>query len=465
MAMIDAVSIAEQVRTGRLRATDVIERALDAAIASHDTLNAFTLIDRAGARTRAEGIDRLVADGRDPGPLAGVPIALKDIINQAGLPNTKGASFPAELETESATVVRRLGNAGAVIVGRTGLHEFAYGFTSENPWFGPVRNPWDTALSPGGSSGGSAAAVASGITPVGIGTDTGGSVRVPAALCGVFGLKVTHGRVPLAGVFPLAPSLDTVGPIARTVRDLTACYLAIAGDDPSDGWSVPEPVERPTSPEHPTIGVVRQWSDVAPMSEATAKAINGFIDAARGAGCTIEFVDEPALVPPERLALAAGPEILAVHEERFSRHRERYGEDLKLRLDRCRDATTGDLLDAARWAAAARNHILRMHGTGVDVLVGPVVGGNHKLIGHDEMTIDGDTYFHREILSSFTSPINRIGVPALSAPIATAEALPHAVQLVAPMWCEHIILGVASRLERAGVLRSGQPPHWYGQIT
>lgn len=141
--MQSAIDIASQVRTGRLRAQDVVASALERAVESQDQLNAFTLIDHEGAMARAQGIDKLVEDGMDPGPLAGVPIGLKDLIDQAGLPNTKGASFPVEPSESSATVVRRLGNAGAVIIGRTGLHEFAFGFTSENHWFGPVRNPWD----------------------------------------------------------------------------------------------------------------------------------------------------------------------------------------------------------------------------------------------------------------------------------------------------------------------------------
>jgi len=247
-----AVEIAAQVRTGRRTAVDVVTEALELAARSQADLNAFTLIDHEGAIARASGIDILVSSGRDPGPLAGVPIGLKDLIDQAGLPNTRGGSFPVEPSAHSATVVRRLGTAGAVIIGRTGLHEFAFGFTSENHWFGPVRNPWDLKTSPGGSSGGSGAAVAAGIVPIAIGTDTGGSVRVPAALCGVFGLKVTHGRVSLAGVYPLAPSLDTVGPMAANVADLTAAYLAMAGDDPSDTWSQTKPVEAPPSDIDPT---------------------------------------------------------------------------------------------------------------------------------------------------------------------------------------------------------------------
>jgi Asp-tRNA(Asn)/Glu-tRNA(Gln) amidotransferase A subunit family amidase len=218
--MISAAHLASSIRSGEASAEETVTEALEAIDAS--ALNAFTLVDREGALTTARHIDERVAAGEDPGPLAGVPFAVKDLFDQKGLVNTAGSSFYRVVPGKTATAVRRLERAGAVAVGRTGLHEFAFGFSSENHWFGPVHNPWNPETSPGGSSGGSAAAVASGLTPVALGTDTGGSVRVPAALCGLVGLKVTHGRIPISGVFPLAPSLDTVGPITTSVETLAS---------------------------------------------------------------------------------------------------------------------------------------------------------------------------------------------------------------------------------------------------
>jgi len=464
MELTSATGIADLVRSGRLSAVEVAAQSIEAAIESHEDLNAFTLIDRSGAMSRAEGIDRLVAAGKDPGPLAGVPVALKDLIDQAGLPNTRGSSFPASLSENSATVVRRLGAAGAVIVGRTGLHEFAFGFTSENPWFGPVRNPWDTGTSPGGSSGGSGAAVAAGITPVSIGTDTGGSVRVPAALCGIFGLKVTHGRIPLTGVFPLAASLDTVGPLAKTVDDISAVYLATAGSDRLDPWSAVRQVESPSAwhGDAITLGVVKQWMDLGPLSRDTRSSIDGFIAGCVAAGITVEVVDDPQLEPPSRLSHAVGPEILAVHGARFGDHRDRYGKDLIERLDLCSDGSALDVLDAHQWAAAARNGVERLSRDGIDLLVAPTVGHNRKTIGDDMMHADGASHRHRQYLASFTAPINRAGLPSLAAPIATGDGLPYSVQLIGPMWQEHRILAIARRLEAAGLLGTGRPSHWYG---
>src|SRR3990170_7464533 len=193
-----ARGLAKSVMIGERTSLEIVEHYLARADASD--LNAFTLIDRQGALAAAQGVDDARRAGQELGVLAGVPVAVKDLIDQQGRITTAGSSFYRKVPDHSATVIRRLDQAGAVIIGRTGLHEFAFGFTSENDWFGPVRNPWDPRTSPGGSSGGSAVATAAGLASLALGTRTGGSVRGPAALCGVVGLKPTHGRVPLTGV-------------------------------------------------------------------------------------------------------------------------------------------------------------------------------------------------------------------------------------------------------------------------
>jgi Asp-tRNA(Asn)/Glu-tRNA(Gln) amidotransferase A subunit family amidase len=457
-----AVAIASQVRTGRLRATDVVASALEAARVSHDDLNAFTLIDVDGAMRRAEAIDELVASGRDPGPLAGVPIAIKDIIDDTGLPNRLGSSFPAAPARASATVVRNLGAAGAVIIGRTGLHEFAFGFTSENPWFGPVRNPWDTDTSPGGSSGGSGAAVAAGIVPIGIGTDTGGSVRVPAAMCGVLGLKVTHGRVSLDGVFPLVPSLDTVGPLARTVADLEVAYRAMAGDDPADPWSQPHSIEAAHRPGGAfRLGIVSQWLE-PPMSADVRSGFNTFVTACTDLGMDVREISVGELAPVPAVTAAIGPEIIAVHGERYRNHPDRYGADVASRIEASAAATTDDVLTAERWGSAARAAISRLAEAGFDALIAPTVGAMTKVIGDDDVDIDGRKVFHREALARFTAPINRIRVPALSLPVAGTAGQGVSVQLVGPMWSESGLLGIASTLESERVLEVRRPPIFLG---
>ncbi|MDH5295486.1 MAG: amidase, partial [Acidimicrobiia bacterium] len=286
--MISAAHIAAEVRRGERSARDTVAGALTQADAQQERLNINTFIDRERAIERAEEIDRMVEAGRDPGPLAGVPVAVKDLIDHAGRVTTCGSKFYNEVAETTAPAIERLERAGAIMVTRTGLHEFAYGFSSENHWFGPVRNPLDPELSPGGSSGGSASAVAAEQVPVAIGTDTGGSVRVPAALCGIYGLKVTHGRIPLTGVFPLAASLDTVGPLAATVGDLALAYQAMAGHDPSDRWSAVQPVVTPGG-ARPDLGGLRvgipaAWVDTAPITDSVADAFAEAVAAMRGLG-------------------------------------------------------------------------------------------------------------------------------------------------------------------------------------
>jgi Asp-tRNA(Asn)/Glu-tRNA(Gln) amidotransferase A subunit family amidase len=463
--MKPATEIASQVRTGQLRAVDVVSGAIERAEASQEQINAFTLIDRNNALARARGIDMLVETGRDPGPLAGVPIGLKDLIDQTGLPNTKGGSFPVETSKYSAAVVKRLGNAGAVIIGRTGLHEFAFGFTSENYWFGPVRNPWDTATSPGGSSGGSGAAVAAGIVPIAIGTDTGGSVRVPAAMCGVFGLKVTHGRVPLTGVYPLAPSLDTVGPLAASVGDLAAGYLAIAGDERTDPWSQPvavDPVGPPPDPKSIRLGLVTQWMSPRHTKEVS-KGIDTFIRAATALGIDVVEVNEPTLLEEDGAVRGAfGPEVMSVHGERFAESPEGYGPKTRVRMEEASHGTADDLLAAMQWRSAARATLGRIFEDDIDALIAPAVGGMRKVIGDENMDLDGESVFHRTLLASFTAPINQIGAPSIAAPILGTGTPPVSVQLIGPMWGESTLLSIAATLESTTILGTTPPPIFFG---
>ena len=458
--MTSAVEIASQVRSGRRLAVDIVRRALEAADASQSELNAFTLIDHEGAMARAEGIDVLVERGTDPGPLAGVPVGLKDLVDQAGLPNTRGSGFPPETPGHSAAVVRRLGAAGAVIIGRTGLHEFAFGFTSENHWFGPVRNPWDTETSPGGSSGGSAAAVAADIVPVSIGTDTGGSVRVPAALCGVFGLKVTHGRVPLSGVYPLVPSLDTVGPLASNIEDLAATYVTIAGDDRTDPWTRPVDVERPRKMESPNglrLGVVEQWFE-PPHTRHISGEISTFLDRCATAGFEIVEVNEESLRPIRAVTMASRAEILDIHRDRFARNPERYGPDVRIRLEESLGVTVDDMVEAASWSARARGTVARLHADGITALVAPTVGVEAKHIGVDDVDIDGTAVFHRVPLADFTAPINAIGVPSLAMPLTGSGSPPVSVQLIGAAWSEATLLSIGGWCEANNLVGFTPPP-------
>ena len=431
-----------------------MEDYLEVARIRDPDLNAFTELDQAGARQQAALVDQ----GHRTGPLAGVPIALKDLIDHAGHVTTAGSAFYRHLPARSATVVNRLEAAGAIILGRTGLHEFAFGFSSENPWFGPVRNPWDRDLSPGGSSGGSAVAVAAGMSPGAIGTDTGGSVRVPAALCGIVGLKVTHGRIPLTGLFPLAGSLDTVGPLTLTTGDARLLYDAMKGLDRHDPWSVPVTEPSPPVPamRDLRVAIPLPWIESVASSRSTLRSFDTFAENLRMLGATVENVTGTALAPDPILFKLVGTEAAAVHRRWFTDPSKPYGADVQERLGQAMDSTASEYLEAVRWRAAkvqAAREIFARY----DLLLTPTVGHPRKKIGVDTIEIDGTPTFYRLVLSGYTALVNVLGCPAISLPGVGTGIPPPAVQLIAPWWGEDLLLGVGAALERSEIV-AARPP-------
>ena len=456
--------LARQIRAGERSAQEVTRQALADLHDHHGDLNLTTFIDE-GALTRAAELDARVAAGEDPGPLCGAPVVIKDLIDQAGIPNTCGSAFYRTIPKTSAPVTERLEEAGAVIVARAGLHEFAFGFSSENHWFGPIRNPHDPATSPGGSSGGSAGVVAAGLAPISIGTDTGGSIRVPAALCGIFGLKVTHGRVPLAGVFPLGPSLDTVGPLAANTGDLALTYAALAGWHPQDPWSAPRPtdldhLEIPVELDALRVGLPTQWLEKAPYTAGNEERFWAIISQLESLGARIEQFDDPVLAPPGKINNIFYPEVAAVHR-RWWEEGKPYGEEVAgriretLQIGGKHPAET--LLDAKRWQA----HLQHRMGAAFqrfDLLAIPTSGGLRKVIGNQEMTtVSHGRLAYRAVLSWFTSLVNVTGCPAISIPVPRSgqtTGVPFSLQLVAPWWQETLLLRAAAALERAGIARS-----------
>ncbi len=445
-----ATAIAAAVRRGERRAADIAAERLDRAEADQAPLNAYTRIDRDRTLAAARRVDARIATGEDPGPLAGVPVAVKDLIDEAGLPTTSGSSFYREVAERTAPAVARLEAAGAVMLGRTGLHEFAFGFSSENPWWGPIRNPWDPAISPGGSSGGSAAAVAAGHVPLALGTDTGGSVRVPAALCGIVGLKVTHGRVPLDGVFPLAPTLDTVGPLAATVSDAALMYRLLAGDDP-------RPLA-PASLEGLRIGVPVPWTRV-PLDTSVDIAFRTALDRLADLGCEVAEVDVAADYPG-MLAESFGPEVAGVHRRWFPARRAEYGPDVAARLDGVFEVTPAQHEEARAWRAALRdalNGALKSW----DVLATPTTAARRKVIGVDTVDLSGRRAPYRPELSRFSALVNQGGHPALALPLLTGRGdggPPPSLQLVAPRRAEDRLLGIGLALEAEGLAGFREPP-------
>ena len=417
---------------------DPTAEALARLAEAQDQLNACTLI-----------IDD-ARNGDSNGRLAGVTVAVKDIIDQAGLTTTCGSEFYRRTPGVSAPVVERLEAEGGVMVARTGLHEFAYGFSSENHWFGPIHNPWDTATSPGGSSGGSAVAVAAGLVDGAIGTDTGGSIRVPAAMTGILGLKATHGRIPIAGVFPLAPSLDTVGPFARDVPTLARLYGAMAAT--------------PTAPplveiDGLRIAVPRLWVDSGPSESLVVSAFADCLDALRSLGAKVVDLDLGDLVPWGMIQELTGAEAAHVHRS-FREAREKYGPEVDARLTAAEAVTPEQYLEAQAWRARLIENMAAALGM-ADLLATPAVAHRRKVIGEERI---GDQHY-RPVLSWFSALVNHSGNPALAVPLkglGSDGGPPPSLQLIAPWWQEDLLLGVAGHLEQKGFVGFTPPPIFYG---
>lgn len=454
-------NLSTEIRRGALSALETTDHYLQRSRQFQPELNAYTEFDEQ-AEDRAAHIDREIALGNDPGRLAGVPIAIKDLIDQAGIVTTCGSGFYRHRADYSATVVRRLEAAGAIIIGRTGLHEFAFGFSSENHWFGPVRNPWDTSTSPGGSSGGSAVAAAAGLAAGAIGTDTGGSVRVPAALCGITGLKVTHGRIPLTGVFPLASSLDTVGPLGRTVDDVAVLYEVMAGHDPEDPWSVPQPVVRGdghASLKGIVVGVPQPWVEDAPMADNVKEAFASALDRFNDLGATVRRVPHPTIQPSPELADLINAEVASVHRRWLADPSKQYGPEVADRLQRTLEVSLDDAIAAQQWRTGLRNATAGVFEE-VDVLVTPTVGATRKVIGESAISVGNRSKSYRLVLSWFSSLVNHMGVPALAMPMRTADLPSPSLQVIGPWWSEQKLLTIGRALEQAEVVGFRPPPIW-----
>ena len=471
-----ALDIAAAVRAGERPAADVVDEHLAAIAAREGEIHAFNLVLAEEARHAAVAIDRRVAAGEDPGPLAGVPVALKDNICTEGIPTTCSSRILEGWRPPyDATVVERLADAGAIVIGKTNLDEFAMGSSTENSAFGPTRNPHDPGRVPVGSSGGSAAAVAAGFAGLGLGSDTGGSIRQPAALCGVVGMKPTYGRVSRYGLVAFASSLDQIGPLSRTVADAAALYQAIAGHDPRDATSIPEPVPDVSAGlaegvAGMRVGVVTELCEAEGIQPDVMARVREAIDALEGAGAKVEEVSVPAVVYGLTAYYLINPAEASSNLARYDG--VRYG----FRVDA---PTTGEMYDRTRTAgfgaeverrimlgtyALSAGYYDAFYGKAqrvrtliirdldaayerFDVLVGPTAPSTAFPFG--AKTADPLTMYLNDVC---TIPSNLSGHPAVSIPFGTGDdGLPVGVQVMA------LALGEAAMFRAAAAVEAAAP--------
>ncbi len=462
-----ALSLAEV--SGVIRRRDVSARVLTESVlariaAVEPRLNAFTIVTAEEALAAARQADDEIAAGRWRGPLHGVPVSVKDIFDQLGMRTTAASRFLADAAPSRADsgVVARLRAAGAVLIGRTNLHEFALGGTSQTSHFGPVRNPWNPHRIPGGSSGGSGAAVAAGMGFASIGTDTGGSIRIPAACCGVVGLKPTFGRVSRHGLIPLADSLDHAGPLARTVEDAAIVLAAIAGHDPRDPRSADVPAERYADAiEHGVrglrIGVLEAClAEADPeVSAAIRTAVRGLEDAGAAVRpMALDLLDAAR----DAVVVVLGVESAAVHRDRLRDHPDWFGADVRERLLRGQALPAADYERALSLRAAFRAQLGRAFEQ-VDVLLTPMLLVGAPPIDAATVSIDGRDVDALRAITANTREWNLAGLPAVSVPCGfTADGLPIALQIVGRAFGEATVLRAARAHERHLAGGSPMPP-------
>jgi 1-carboxybiuret hydrolase len=458
--MVDqsASAIAADIAAGKRSAVAVIEAALANIAKLNPKVNAFTEVTRARALAKARKIDAARAKGKTIGPLAGVPFAVKDLFDIKGLPTLAGSKInrdrpPAERD---ATLIQRLEAAGAVLTGALNMGEYAYDFTGENIHYGPSRNPRDLSRMTGGSSGGSGAAVGAGLVPIALGSDTNGSIRVPASFCGIFGLKPTYGRLPRTGSFPFVASLDHLGPFARNVADLALAYDAMQGPDEEDPVATMRGLEPAAASLDRGIEGLR-----------IAKAGGYF---RRGAGPQVlAAFDDVA----KALNAAKEIELPEVHRARSAAFIITASEGASLHLDRLRDRAADfdpavrDRLIAGAMVPASlvvkAQKFRRWYQTEVkklfaeiDAIIAPATPCTAPRIGEKLMHLDGVEVPLRANIGIYTQPISFIGLPVVAVPVPVSP-LPVGIQIIAPAWREDVAIAIAANLERRGVAAAPVP--------
>ena len=453
-----AGDIARAVSGGETSAATVIETALKRISTRDKALNSFTAVAAERARARAQQIDAQIAKGQKAGPLAGVPFAVKNLFDISGLATLVGskinrAHVPAK---KDSPLIERLEAAGAVLVGALNMGEYAYDFTGENVHDGPSRNPHDTSRMTGGSSGGSGSAVAGGLVPLALGSDTNGSIRVPSSLCGVFGLKPTYGRLPRNGTFPFVASLDHLGPFARNVHDVALAYDVMQGYDGEDAACV----ERAPDPVAPQIARGADGLRIAVAGGYFRKgAFPEAVEAVERVAKALNIKREIEIPEAARARAAAyvitATEGAALHLERLRTQARDFDPAVRDRLIAGAMIPSTAVVQAQKFRRWYRARVLELF-KDVDAIIAPSTPCTAPSLGQQTFMLDGVELPVRPNLGLYTQPISFIGLPVAAVPVPL-KPLPIGVQIIAAPWREDVALRIAFALEKTGAVAAPRP--------
>ena len=436
--------VAGMLRRREVSAVELVDAALGQTERLGETLNPFITMTADAARSAAADRDAELASGEDRGPLHGIPIVLKDLFDTAGVKTTGGSAvYRDRVPQEDATIVRKLKEAGAVSIGKTGMPEFAEEPTSTNPTYGAVRNPWNQELDTAGSSSGTAAAIASGMAWCGPGSDTGGSIRMPSAACGLVGLKPTYGRVSLKGVLPLAASLDHVGPMARTTRDAALLMSALAGFDPTDPHSRDAPVPAYAAALEDGITGLRvaYFSDDGgdPVASDILDGFQAGLRTIEEAGASVEPVDLSFMRDLNEDGALYFAEVYDHYGALLDDYADELSPYVRSVLERGQSVTGAQVISERRRRDAKLHRVERVL-VGYDLAVSPTLALHPPAAGEEDLG-----------LVRFTSVWDQNGWPAISVPVGVSpeNGLPIGFQIIARPWQEPLLLRAARVIERS----------------
>lgn len=454
--------LAPLLESKELSPVELTKEILEFAEKSQPVINSYMEFYREEALENAKQVEKEIQDGNYKGMFHGIPLALKDNLYFKDKVSTMSSKIHKDFVSDyDATVVEKLRDSGVIYTGKLSMHEYAWGITNNNPHYGPVKNPWDLSKIPGGSSGGSGAAVASGASVASLGTDTAGSIRIPSSACGIVGLKPTHGRVSKYGCYPLAWTLDHIGPMTKTVKDAAAMLEIISGFDHRDPTCVNAPVENYVSQltgdvKGLVIGVNEDYffNNVDTDVEA---AVRGQIQSLVDRGARVEVVSIPSLRYAEWAELVTSlSEASTIHHNDLQNRPHDFGKDIRLLFELGELPTAVDYLQAQQVRRQIKQEFNQAFQK-VDVIITPTLPIVVNNIGEDLADLNGEKVDLINNIIRFTGPSNLTGLPALTVPAGFKGHLPIGIQIIGPAFKEGRILNVGYAIEQANPLQSKKP--------